>query len=97
MTAGTVRDGVDVSGLDRSRCECHHVRRGSPGFAPNVHPFRNWLELSLRDWIAMRLIITQSSVTGFGAGDSRGRGGPLYNAALCMILRRIYADKDAQE
>ena len=35
-------------------------------------------------------------VTGFGAGDSRGRGGMLYNAALCLILRRIYADKDAQ-
>jgi putative NADH-flavin reductase len=36
-------------------------------------------------------------VTGFGAGDSRGRGGLLYNAALCVILGRIYADKDTQE
>jgi putative NADH-flavin reductase len=36
-------------------------------------------------------------VTGFGAGDSRGRGGLFYNAALCLILGRIYADKDAQE
>ncbi len=36
-------------------------------------------------------------VTGFGAGDSRGDGGLLYSAALCLILRRIYADKDAQE
>ena len=36
-------------------------------------------------------------ITGFGAGDSRGRGGFLYNAALCLILSRIYADKDAQE
>jgi putative NADH-flavin reductase len=36
-------------------------------------------------------------VTGFGAGDSRGRGGLFYNAAHCLILRRIYADKDAQE
>jgi hypothetical protein len=36
-------------------------------------------------------------VTGFGAGDSRGRGGVLYNAGLCLILGRIYADKDAQE
>ena len=36
-------------------------------------------------------------VTGFGAGDSRGRGGPLYNAGVCLILGRIYADKDAQE
>ncbi len=36
-------------------------------------------------------------VTGFGAGDSRGRGGLLYDAALYLFLGRIYADKDAQE
>ena len=36
-------------------------------------------------------------VTGFGAGDSRGRGGLLYNGAVCLFLGRIYADKDAQE
>jgi uncharacterized protein YbjT (DUF2867 family) len=36
-------------------------------------------------------------VTGFGAGDSRGRGGLIYNAACCLFLGRIYADKDAQE
>ena len=33
-------------------------------------------------------------VTGFGAGDNRGRDGPLYNAALCLFLGRVYADKD---
>src|SRR6202008_815731 len=38
-----------------------------------------------------------SCVTGFGAGASRGRGGHLYNAGVCLILGRIYADKDAQE
>ena len=32
-----------------------------------------------------------------GAGDSRGRGGLLYDAALWLFLGRIYADKDAQE
>jgi putative NADH-flavin reductase len=37
------------------------------------------------------------SVTGLGAGDSRGHGGLLYNAVLCLILGRVYADKDAQE
>jgi putative NADH-flavin reductase len=37
------------------------------------------------------------SVTGLGAGDSRGHGGLLYHAVLCLILGRIYADKDAQE
>ena len=36
-------------------------------------------------------------VTGLGAGDSRGRGGILYNAALCLFLGRLYADKDVQE
>jgi putative NADH-flavin reductase len=36
-------------------------------------------------------------VTGLGAGDSRGHGGLLYDAALYLILGRIYTDKDAQE
>ena len=36
-------------------------------------------------------------VTGFGAGDSRGYGGLLYNAALSLFLSRVYADKDVQE
>jgi putative NADH-flavin reductase len=37
------------------------------------------------------------SVTGLGAGNSRGRGGLLYDAALWLFLGRVYADKDAQE
>jgi putative NADH-flavin reductase len=36
-------------------------------------------------------------VTGLGAGDSRGRGGLLYNAGFCLFLGRVYADKDTQE
>jgi putative NADH-flavin reductase len=36
-------------------------------------------------------------VNGFGAGDSRGHGGLLYNAALSLFLGRVYADKDVQE
>jgi putative NADH-flavin reductase len=36
-------------------------------------------------------------VTGFGAGNSRGHGGLLYDAAVSLFLGRIYADKDAQE
>ena len=37
-------------------------------------------------------------VTGFGAGDSRARGGCLYNAVLFPIfLKRAYDDKDIQE
>jgi putative NADH-flavin reductase len=37
------------------------------------------------------------SVAGLRAGDSRGHGGLLYDAALWLFLGRIYADKDAQE
>jgi putative NADH-flavin reductase len=36
-------------------------------------------------------------VTGFGAGDSRGRGGLLYNVAFSLLLGRAYDDKDVQE
>src|SRR5271165_1666464 len=36
-------------------------------------------------------------VTGFGAGDSRGRGGFLYSTAFHLLLGRVYDDKDVQE
>ena len=36
-------------------------------------------------------------VTGFGAGDSRGHGVCLYNAAVHLLLGRVYDDKDVQE
>lgn len=36
-------------------------------------------------------------LTGFGAGDSRGRGGCLYDAAFRLFLGRVYDDKDVQE
>jgi putative NADH-flavin reductase len=38
------------------------------------------------------------SVTGIGAGDSRGHGGLLYDAVVFpLLLKRIYDDKDVQE
>jgi putative NADH-flavin reductase len=37
------------------------------------------------------------AVTGFGAGDSRDRGGCLYNTAFDLFLGRVYEDKDVQE
>lgn len=41
-----------------------------------------------------RLIV----VTGLGAGDSRGRGGVLYDWLFFpIVLSRVYADKDVQE
>ena len=37
-------------------------------------------------------------VTGFGAGETRGRGGILYDYVFMpLVLRRIYDDKDVQE
>lgn len=37
-------------------------------------------------------------VTGLGAGDSRGHGGFLYDAALFpLVLKRVYDDKDVAE
>jgi len=38
------------------------------------------------------------TVTGLGAGDSRGHGGLLYDAILFpLVLKRVYDDKDVQE
>jgi uncharacterized protein YbjT (DUF2867 family) len=38
------------------------------------------------------------TVTGLGAGDSRGHGGFLYDALVFpLILKRVYDDKDVQE
>ncbi len=38
------------------------------------------------------------AVTGIGAGDSRGRGGMLYDLFLFpLVLKRVYDDKDVQE
>jgi putative NADH-flavin reductase len=38
------------------------------------------------------------AVTGFGAGDSRGHGGFLYDAVVFpIVLKRVYDDKDVQE
>ncbi len=37
------------------------------------------------------------TVTGFGAGDSRHRGGFLYKIGFNLFLRRAYDDKDVQE
>ena len=37
-------------------------------------------------------------VTGLGAGDSRGKGGRLYDWVIFpLVLKRIYDDKDVQE
>ena len=42
----------------------------------------------------VRRLIT---VTGFGAGDSRNRGGLLYNTVFHLFVARVYDDKNVQE
>jgi uncharacterized protein YbjT (DUF2867 family) len=43
----------------------------------------------------VRRLIT---VTGLGAGDSRGHGGLIYDAVVFpLLLKRVYDDKDVQE
>jgi len=43
----------------------------------------------------VRRLIT---VTGLGAGDSRGHGGLLYDAVVFpLLMKRVYDDKDVQE
>lgn len=38
------------------------------------------------------------AITGIGAGESRGHGGPLYDwIAFPLLLKRVYDDKDVQE
>jgi hypothetical protein len=38
------------------------------------------------------------TVTGLGAGDSRGHGGLLYDVVVFpLLLKRVYDDKDVQE
>ena len=38
------------------------------------------------------------AITGIGAGDSRGHGGPLYDWVIFpLVLKRVYDDKDVQE
>jgi uncharacterized protein YbjT (DUF2867 family) len=45
--------------------------------------------------VGVKRLIT---VTGLGAGDSRGHGGLLYDAIIFpLLLKRVYDDKDAQE
>ena len=42
----------------------------------------------------VRRLIT---VTGFGAGDSRGHLGFVYTVPFMLVLKRVYDDKDVQE
>lgn len=83
-------EGTYASSVEATRKCTRHARPTSPA----IHFYIRLVEASDRPQRADRRLIC---VTGFGAGDSRGRGGILYNAAFCRFVGRIYADKDVQE
>jgi uncharacterized protein YbjT (DUF2867 family) len=68
---------------------------------PVEHPKLEKMVGDAREMTAVKHALTGIDavicVTGFGAGDSRGNGGFLYNVALHLLLGRIYDDKDVQE
>jgi putative NADH-flavin reductase len=72
------------------------VRAGPDMIVKPVHLFSDatrTLVTAMKEAGVKRLI----SVTGFGAGDSRNRGGCLYDLPLRLFLGRVYDDKDEQE
>jgi putative NADH-flavin reductase len=72
------------------------------GLKPGPEIMRR-VDLFSRATRALLPAMTQASVkrlitvTGFGAGESRNRGGPLYRIGFNLFLRRAYDDKDVQE
>jgi putative NADH-flavin reductase len=72
------------------------LRAGPDVILKPVHLFSDatrTLVTAMKEAGVKRLI----SVTGFGAGDSRNRGGCLYDLPLRLVLGRVYDDKDEQE
>jgi putative NADH-flavin reductase len=68
-----------------------------------VSPFR---EVTLLSTATRALVSAMSAahvarlvcITGIGAGDSAGHGGPLYDRLILpLVLRNVYADKNRQE
>lgn len=72
----------------------------APGFSTTVSGTRLFstatraLVDAMKEKGVSRLVV----ITGIGAGDSRGHGGPLYDwVAFPLLLKRVYDDKDVQE
>jgi putative NADH-flavin reductase len=70
---------------------------GGPGilFKP-IHLFSDATRVLVAAMEA-KLVTRLICVTGLGAGNSRGKGGFLYNAFIGLILVRAYDDKNIQE
>ncbi|WP_062013468.1 NAD(P)-dependent oxidoreductase [Aureimonas sp. AU4] len=66
-------------------------------------PFREVRFLSEATRVLVKAMATAGvprlvAITGIGAGDSRGHGGPLFDRVIFpLLLRHVYADKNRQE
>jgi putative NADH-flavin reductase len=95
-------DALDQRTIERALAGSDAVIQ-TLGVSPNPEHILNGTRLFseatriLVDAMEAKAVKRLISVTGLGAGDSRGHGGLLYNAALWLFLGRVYADKDAQE
>lgn len=93
-------DARDSGALDRALTNCDAVisALGTP-----VSPFREVTLLSTATKALVAAMQRQGvrrlvSITGIGAGSSRGHGGFLFDRIILpLLLRKVYADKDRQE
>lgn len=97
IVEGDVRDAAV---LEKALADCDAV---ISALGTSVSPFREVTLLStatkalvaaMRRHGVRRLV----SITGMGAGNSRGHGGFLFDRIIMpLLLRKVYADKDRQE
>ena len=83
-------DGVDVVVQSLGASSAADLIRGTTLFSRATR--------TLIDAMRAKGVRRLLTVTGFGAGDSRGHGGVLYDAIIFpLVLKRVYDDKDVQE
>jgi acetyl esterase/lipase/putative NADH-flavin reductase len=93
-------DARDAGALERALADCDAV---ISALGTSVSPFR---EVTLLSTATTALVAAMRrrgvrrlvSITGIGAGNSRGHGGFLFDRIIMpVLLRNVYADKDRQE
>lgn len=93
-------DARDPAALEKALANCDAVisALGTP-----VSPFRKVTMLSTATKAVVAAMQRQNvrrlvSITGIGAGNSRGHGGFLFDRIIMpLLLKKVYADKDRQE
>ena len=99
--AGLVEgDARDEAVLARALAGCDAV---VSSLGTGLSPFREVTLLSVATRALVAAMMRSGArrlvcITGVGAGDSRGRGGFLYDRLILpLLLRNVYKDKDRQE